>query len=232
MSRTPVFSIFRTPKCRKAETTFLALAPPGYALVHVTALHKTAALIPLGFTNTRARPPVLSTPEVPMCEMPKWQFPGFLSPFGISGFQMPKCIGPLVLRIPDPPNPDFPILPGLSTFSRFRNFRSRNARVSYLQDSRNVESRNAEMALLSGFSLNSWISATRPPMMDGPQSFHDFAKSNAEMLRHPVLLIPEVPTCEMSMDSRSPPRVPTDGRSRSVRGFHPGDSRSPVLETF
>jgi hypothetical protein len=71
-----------------------------------------------------------------------------------------------------------------------------------------------------------------PPMMDGPHPFHDFMKSNAEMSRHLVPLIPEIPTCEMSdrlSVSAHVSQLMDD--SDLFRGFHPGDSRSPVLET-
>jgi hypothetical protein len=63
------------------------------------------------------------------------------------------------------------------------------------------ETPNPEMTLdspLSGFFPKALISATRPPMMDGPQSFRDFAISNDEMSRHLVPLIPKVLNSEMS----------------------------------
>jgi hypothetical protein len=66
------------------------------------------------------------------------------------------------------------------------------------------ETSNPEMPkwlFYQDFFLNSWIFVTRPPMMEVPQSFCDFMKSNAEMLWHPVILIPEVLTCEMPTDS-------------------------------
>jgi hypothetical protein len=96
------------------------------------------------------------------------------------------------------------------------------------------ETSNPEMpkwTLLSGFFLNSWISTTRPPMMDGPQSFHDFMKSNAEMSRHLVPLIPEISNSEMptALDLRHVSQLMDD--SDLFQGFHPGDSRSPVLRT-
>jgi hypothetical protein len=102
-------------------------------------------------------------------------FLGFLSPFGISSFETPKCFW--TSRPQDPQNaesrfPETLFLPGLY-LSRFRDSKCRNARTPCPQDSRNVESRYADGIFPFGIFPKPGLLPTSP--QDGLSSlFHDF----------------------------------------------------------
>jgi hypothetical protein len=129
-------------------------------------------------------------------------FPAF-SFFTISGFQMPKCIGPLALGIPDPPNPDFPYCYSFPGFPPFRDFGTSIPEMRGSPIFRICEMSNPDMPM--DFPIGIFpelLDFCHASSYDGWSSiilrFHEIKCRNAP---HPVLLIPEVPTCEMPTDS-------------------------------
>jgi hypothetical protein len=84
---------------------------------------------------------------------------------------------------------------------------------------------------LLGFFPKALIFITRPLKMDDLHPFRDFAKSNAKMSRHLVLLIPKILSCEMltAPDLHHVSQLMDD--SDLFQGFYPGYSQSLVLRT-
>jgi hypothetical protein len=185
---------------------FVALAPPGYALIHVTTPHKTSILF-RGFPVCNSRSLVLLTPEMPIPGMPKCYSPWVFSfrDFGIPNAEMRRC---LVLRISGMSISEIPTCPFLWSFT-LRAFGVSNTErplSPYPRNSQSLEPRYANLTPAGnpfgisrlGFSrckTPSYLCSFSLPVSESPKysSFRDFPEildcCHVSSLRWTVLVV-------------------------------------------